>query len=117
MLSKKREYLILLSLFFFVLLSYIFLPKIFKDNSSQKQRVEIRYKDSVIMDFDPKVDFKYVLDVELGKMHVEVKDGKYRVYDVDCPNKNCEKTGWVSIDDPTLIVCLPNNIVLVLVNE
>lgn len=117
MLSKNREYIILASLFLLVLLAYIFIPKIIKDDVSQNQRVEVRYKDTVIMDFDPSINNKYVIDVALGKMHVEVKDSRYRVYDVDCPNKNCEKIGWVSIDDPTLIVCLPNNIVLVLVSD
>ena len=44
---------------------------------------------------------------------IEVLNGKYRVHDVDCPDKICEKVGWVSSGSPTLIVCLPNNIVLV----
>ncbi len=85
------------------------MSKGFKDS----QIVEVREKDTVLMTFDINEDANYVIDVELGHMHIEVKDGKYRVHDVDCPDKICEKVGWVSSGSATLIVCLPNNIVLV----
>ncbi len=41
-------------------------------------------------------------------MVIEVKDGKVRVTESDCPYKICVKQGWI---DRGSIVCLPNNTV------
>lgn len=40
---------------------------------------------------------------------VEVKDGRVRISDSGCPDKICEKTGFISSPFQT-IVCLPNRI-------
>ncbi len=42
---------------------------------------------------------------------VEVKDGKIRVSDADCPDKTCVKSGWLS-SSAMPIVCLPNRLVI-----
>ncbi len=44
-----------------------------------------------------------------GVTVVEIKDGKVRVREAHCPNRICEKQGWVSRG---AIVCLPNHIVI-----
>ena len=112
--KKNKEYLIIASVLLILVVSYIFVFKTNDDiDQSSPQIVEVRYKDEKIMSFDISEDATYTIDVDLGHMHIEVKDEKYRVYDVDCPDKICEKVGWVEKGDPTLIVCLPNNIVIV----
>ena len=55
-------------------------------------------------------DNYYELDGKVGKFHIEVKDGKGRAIDVDCPNQICVHTGWISVDNPIPIICLPNGI-------
>lgn len=111
--KKNKEYLIIASILLALIGAYFIVNKVVSNNVKKSQIVEVREKDTVLMTFDISEDANYVLDVKLGHMHIEVKDGKYRVHDVDCPDKICEKVGWVSSDSATLIVCLPNNIVLV----
>lgn len=111
--KKNKEYLIIASILLLLLTSYFIVNKLASSKVGDGQIVEVREKDEVIMTFDIFEDANYVIDVKLGHMHIEVKDGKYRVHDVDCPDKICEKVGWVEQGSATLIVCLPNNIVLV----
>jgi hypothetical protein len=44
-----------------------------------------------------------------GDTVVEIKDGKVRVREAHCPNRICEKQGWIT---KGAIVCLPNRIVI-----
>ncbi len=44
-----------------------------------------------------------------GATVVEIKEGRVRVREAHCPNRLCEKQGWVS---KGAIVCLPNHIVI-----
>ena len=44
-----------------------------------------------------------------GDTLVEIKNRKVRVREAHCPNRLCEKQGWVS---KGVIVCLPNHIVI-----
>lgn len=111
--KKNKEYLIIGVIITGLLLAYFSLTFLTKKDEGQKQLVEVRYKDQEIMTFDIEVDEEYVIEVDRGHMHIEVKDGRYRVHDVDCPDKICEKVGWVKKGSPTLIICLPNNIVIV----
>lgn len=47
---------------------------------------------------------------------VEVKDGRVKISDSDCPDKICEKTGFISSPLQT-IVCLPNRISVRIIDE
>lgn len=74
------------------------------------QWVAIVHRQKVVQWFDSGVDGEYEVEGDYGKMTVEVKDGKWHVEEVDCPNQNCVQMGW---DDGTgfiPITCLPNNI-------
>jgi len=44
---------------------------------------------------------------------IEVKDGKIRVKDSDCPQKICVKHGWLRFASD-VIVCLPNKTIIYL---
>jgi hypothetical protein len=44
-----------------------------------------------------------------GDTVVEVRDGKVRVREAHCPNRICEKQGWIT---KGAIVCMPNHIVI-----
>ena len=69
--------------------------------------------DSVIMTFDLNEDAYYTLQVPYGTFHIEVKDGRYRAIDVDCPNQNCVNVGWVpSLGLFSPIICIPNGITI-----
>ncbi|MDO4632797.1 MAG: NusG domain II-containing protein [Eubacteriales bacterium] len=47
---------------------------------------------------------------------VEVKDGKVRMNDADCPDKICVNTGWVS-DSGSVIACLPHGVIVIVAND
>jgi hypothetical protein len=46
-----------------------------------------------------------------GKMKIEVKSGKIRILDSDCPQKVCVKMGWIDNSGQT-IVCMPNHVLI-----
>ena len=47
----------------------------------------------------------------VGKTCIQIKDKKVRVTHSDCPQKICEKTGWINKTDE-FIVCVPNKVVI-----
>ncbi|KWT82066.1 NusG domain II-containing protein [Candidatus Magnetominusculus xianensis] len=47
--------------------------------------------------------------IEINGLTVEIKAGKVRVADSDCPGKVCVKQGWI---DSGAIICLPNRVVI-----
>lgn len=71
--------------------------------------------EEVSIDVEGKIKYRYpvdadrLIDVESsrGSLTVEIKDKRVRVIHASCPNKLCEKQGWVSRG---AIVCLPNRI-------
>jgi hypothetical protein len=46
-----------------------------------------------------------------GKMLLELKDGRLRVKESDCPRRICLHTGWIQHPGET-IVCVPNKMVI-----
>ncbi len=71
----------------------------------------------VIVEVDGRTAYTFALDTDrtfqvpgpLGMTVVEIKDRKVRVKEAHCPNRLCEKQGWVARG---AIVCLPNRIVI-----
>jgi len=46
-----------------------------------------------------------------GKMELEVKEGKIRVLNSDCPQHICMNMGWIEYSGQT-IACLPNKVLV-----
>ena len=44
-----------------------------------------------------------------GTNTIEIKDGKVRMTEADCPNHLCVRQGWISFSGQS-IVCLPNEL-------
>ena len=44
-------------------------------------------------------------------MTLEVKDGRVRVVESDCPNKVCVHTGWIALSGE-VIACVPNRVII-----
>lgn len=72
----------------------------------------VEYKDEIILEFDIDKDEVYEFSGSYGIMHLEVKDSRFRVIEVECPNHNCEQMGWHDADSLTPIVCMPNEVVI-----
>lgn len=72
--------------------------------------VGIVHRGKVVQWFDSGVDGEYVVRGNVGEVHVEVKDKKWHVREVDCPNQLCVKMGWADENSIIPITCLPNDV-------
>ena len=72
--------------------------------------VGIVHRGKVVQWFDSGVDGEYVVKGNVGEVHVEVKDKKRHVREVDCPNQLCVKMGWADENSIIPITCLPNDV-------
>lgn len=111
--KRNKEVLAILAFLIVLSVAYFGVKTFLTPDPSTVTKVEVRHKDDVILEIDLSKDDIYEIEVEHGYLYVEVKDGQYRVFDVDCPDKICEKVGWVKKGSEKQIICLPNNIILV----
>ncbi|MFV0479304.1 MAG: NusG domain II-containing protein [Anaerorhabdus sp.] len=85
------------------------------DPTSQTQQlVSVYYQNELVQTFDSQIDAEYWFDGSYGKLKVEVLDGQWRVTEEECPNHICSSIGWVSFDYYFPIICLPNEIAVVI---
>lgn len=54
-------------------------------------------------------DATKIVTTELGTNVVEVRDGRVRVREADCPNRDCVNQGWIDSSSQQ-IVCLPHRL-------
>ena len=81
-----------------------------KQRANKVAQVDVYYHNEIVMQFDISKDATYDLQGDYGWMHIEVKDEAYHVYDVECPNHDCEHMGWVEKGSTKTILCVPNDI-------
>lgn len=74
------------------------------------EKAYVYHNNEKVLEFDIDKDATYELTGDYGIMHIEVKDSKYRVYEVECPNHDCERVGWVPKGSTTTILCVPNDV-------
>lgn len=83
-----------------------------------KKDVRVVHRDVVALEFSLEKDAEYDLQGDYGNFHIEVKDGKVRAHNVECPNHDCEGFGWISHDSLLpMIICIPNNIYIEVISE
>lgn len=105
---KKKEILVIVAII--VIALGILLGVQVMNSQKSKDLIKVIYKNKTVMEIDPNKDGEYWFDGSYGKLMVEVKDGRWRVTNEECPNHVCSKTGWSSIDHYLPIICLPNEI-------
>lgn len=106
---KKNERIIIVVILLIALV-FIILNRI-----NAKDKVMVSVKDAsgkTLLTFNINEDNYYTLQGDYGTFNIEVKDGRCRAIDVECPNQICVHTGWISIDNPVPIICLPNNLIV-----
>jgi len=52
-----------------------------------------------------------IIPILNNKMQVEIKSGRARVLDSDCPHHICKNMGWIKYNGET-IVCVPNQVLI-----
>ena len=108
---KRNEKYIVVGLLVVSFLMLVF----YKMNRKDALMVNVKNaNEEIVLRFNINEDNYYELDGKIGKFHIEVKDGKCRAIDVDCPNQICVHTGWISQDNPATIVCLPNGLAVII---
>ncbi len=116
---KKNELMILCGILILII-GFWGLSELYRINmraqvqDPSEVRVQVVYKDEVVLRIDPSVDGEYWFDGSYGKLMVQVKDNQWRVTEEECPNHICSSIGWVSVEDYFPIVCLPNEIAVVI---
>ena len=106
---KKKDLIVIIVLLVISGIGYF----VFQLSQGEKEVAEIYYKNEVVKVIDINVDQTYTIEGSYGSFSIEVKDGKYHAVNVDCPNHDCEKVGWVSIGSSKQIVCVPNEIYVI----
>lgn len=61
-------------------------------------------------------DVSKTVTTDLGTNVIEIKDGRVRVEEADCPNQDCVHQGWIDAAGQQ-IVCLPHKLTIDIVDE
>lgn len=108
---KKKEIIFVIVALLIAGLSY-FGYRYFMETPTQYGQVI--YQDSVLLEFDINDDFTYNFNGSYGHMELEVKDGAWRITNEECPNHICSSIGWVDMDSIFPIICVPNEIYVII---
>ena len=76
-----------------------------------KTYVVVQFRNKIIDYLPIDEDGLFEYQGDYGTIILEIKDEKYHVYEVECPNHTCEQQGWNSAKSMMPISCLPNNII------
>ena len=106
---KRCEKIVIIVLLIISLFGFLFIRL---SKSDVKNVVVKDTNNNILLTFNLYEDNYYELKGKYGLFHIEVKNGKCRAIDVDCPNQICVHTGWISVDNPIPIICLPNGIMV-----
>ena len=90
--------------------------KLIESFNTKEELGKVIYNNQILFTFDVNKNETYEIKGDYGTMHLEVQDGSFRVYDVECPNQICVGMGWLHKDDIFAsigIVCIPNQIIVV----
>ena len=88
-------------------------PFINSRKSVDNKYVEIQVKGKLFkrLPLDNNRDERIPIKTDLGENLIEIKDGKVRILDADCPDQICIKDG--SVKNPgSILVCLPHKVVV-----
>lgn len=76
-------------------------------NSSKGGEAVVKSDGKVIDTISLKKDGTYTYQNDKGSNTVEIKDGKVRVIEADCPNKDCVNKGYIQRNNES-VICLPH---------
>lgn len=113
-LKQNKTDLIIVGLAIFLVISFI--GAIFSLDTSNADKIRVIYNNQLVKEMALSYDEIFVMEREnypllLGKMVIEVSDGKVRVKEEESPRNYCSILGWVS-NKGSSIICAPNNVVI-----
>ena len=107
---NKKDIVVIISIATISLMLFIGVKLFNMDKQIEYGAVSLN--NEVILKFDINVDDIYEFSGAYGDLKLEVKDQKYRIFDEECPNHICSSMGFIGKDDFLPIVCIPNNIMI-----
>jgi hypothetical protein len=103
---KKKDLIVIVGLLVMIGIGYFIYSLLFTtDNYTY-----VYYKNEQIDKIDLNKNKTYTYTGDYGSFSLEVKDHRYHAVNVECPNHDCEKVGWVDEGSSTSIICVPNSI-------
>lgn len=113
-LTKKSDWLIL-GVVFIGLLLFMFLPQFFANGEQGTAVVSVDSK--VVLKIDLKTAENGTFSIEeLPNVVFSIESGAIAILDGDCPDKVCERTGYISRAGES-IICLPNRVIIQIEGE
>ncbi|MCD7839871.1 MAG: NusG domain II-containing protein [Erysipelotrichaceae bacterium] len=109
---KKRDIIVIIALCLVIAIGYMIYNNIQTDTNT----IEVYYQNELIDTVDISIDATYSYTGSYGIFNLEVKDRQYHATDVECPNHDCEKMGWIKEGSTKSIICLPNEIYVIQTN-
>lgn len=113
--KKHKFWVILFSLLFLsALASLLLLPRLGKGHVAR-----ITSEGKVIKEIDLDLvsePYEFTVETSNGYNRIRVEKGKIAVIEADCPDKVCQKTGWIS-GSLQPILCLPHELVIEILGE
>lgn len=104
---KKKDYIIIGILLVLCVIGYFIYSSMM---GGEKQYAVVYHNNKEIDRIDINIDHIYTYEGDYGSFSIEVKNQQYHAVNVECPNHDCEKVGWVKKDSPVSIICVPNMI-------
>lgn len=109
---KTKTWIYIITVIFVISLGFTFYLYHRKPKSNT---VEILQDGIVIKEInlsDTKKPYRFTVNSpNKGSNTIEVKSGKIRILEADCPDQICVKSGWLS-ESTGPIVCLPHKLVI-----
>lgn len=83
------------------------------DYQAEGEWIAVVHRNKIILYFDSGTAGEYEVEGNVGRMRIEVKDGRWHVKEVDCYDYTCRNMGWADTDSIFPIICLPNDLVII----
>ena len=99
-----------------IALVFGFVATIFSLDTSGADKIRVIYNNQLVKEMALSYNEIFIMEQKdfpllLGKMGIEVDDGKVRVKEEESPRNYCSILGWVS-NKGSSIICAPNNVVI-----
>jgi hypothetical protein len=115
--GKVKGDLLLVVVLVIIGVSVLLYNQVIVPKKGQATRVIVEIEGEVVQELDLGKDIDQLrFETGYGFNTVEIKDGKVRVADADCPDLLCVHTGWRE-HVGQLIVCLPHYFVVKIVGD
>jgi len=104
---KRKDLLIISSIFVLILLIYLF--NSFTSTLGDTVIIQVAKKEPIRLPLNRDRIIK--VQGPLGESVIEIKDRKVRMLFSPCPDKLCMKQGWIDKTSQS-IICVPNRIII-----